>query len=256
MMFSTVPDATEAEVLSLYHAPCKPDPTKYKGFKPSPTRKLYLSSNGLPDGSLNKTENSYLDMDRNHAFLVTLLENRSVLTVVNMNSKVVYSYSHIVRLDNDTQYLLPPPAGIVDEFSDMLLKLYNGRCRIERRLNDTNPILCEKRGRILDRHLEGDSLIRQMFMRFKYLRTPIVDGLLKVGTIDRSRICIIPALMFLSYCSVAAVVIFTKGNQDLAFKQWAYISRCYGSHNSENSIFSDCKEYEKWNADEPATPSH
>lgn len=62
-----------------------------------------------------------------------------------------------------------------------------------------------------------------------------------------TKICIIPALIiFLSCFTVAGIVRYTKGKQDLAFKQWAYISLCYGSYNTKNPLFSDCKEFEKW----------
>lgn len=216
---------------------------------------------GLP-GTFNKTERAQLDMDDNDAFLLSRgTDENNTLLVMYQNSVLIYSYYQIMRIENDTQYLLPPPASIVNDTSDMIMKLYPGPCRIHAINEYVIQILCT-RPKVL--RIQRPPAVATLLQLFTLLETrPLKRGLVprkykdfkilipvenfKVGTIDRPRVCIIPALiMFLSVFAVASIVRFTKGKQDLAFKQWVYISLCYGSYNSENPLYSECKEFVEW----------
>lgn len=69
----------------------------------------------------------------------------------------------------------------------------------------------------------------------------------QLGTIQRPRICIIPAvIIFLFFLTLAALVRLRRGRQDLAFKQWAYISLSHWSPNMENPLFADWEEFSEW----------
>jgi len=206
-------------------------------------------------GNLN-TEDLYIVLNHN--------QNRA-LQVVYINAEIIFTYSHIMRVEDGTRYLLPPRPGIVDEYVRRLMKEKRGTCKSVQNIPIQKGttrgigtyIRCPK-----DPSVYGAQLPRDMFSlmktrplpageaRNKYtkLNTPVTADLFEVGVIDRPRVCILPAvIMFLSLLVVATIVRYTKGKQDLSFKQWAFVSRAYGSENTTNPLYSECSEFEKWN---------
>lgn len=156
--------------------------------------------------------------------------------------------------------MMSPSPSIVDEVSNRIMQIHPGRCRRSVAVPVGKLVACSGPQETFvhetlavytlhvlftvmkTRPLERGAINR----KYKDLIKPVPGGSFKVGTIDRPRICIIPAIIiFLSLFTIDGIVRVTKGRQDLAFKQWSYICIPYGSYNTENPLFPDCKEF--WN---------
>lgn len=251
----------------FFNAPCRPDPIIYEGFKPDATRQLCFS--GLvAEGSLNKAEYASIGLDRNDVYVVGNSEGNRALQVVYVNLEMIFTYSHIMRVEN-TRYLLPPRPGIVDEYAQRLVGLKeNAQCKSVKQENIVTEMFKGTRALIVctkDSSLNGALYPQLLFSfmntralragearnKYKNLNELVPPGLFKVGSIDRPRVCVIPAvIMFLSLLVVASIVRITKGKQDLAFKLWSFVSRAYGSDNIDNPLYSECSEFERWNTDD------
>lgn len=112
--------------ISGYSGPCKPDPIKYTGFKPTATRKLCLSTIYHEPGFLRIRYSVDPDLYLwNNVYTVQSRSDERTVTVRYLNLELSYIYSHIFRIGNDTQYLLPPHSSIVEEFSNRFMELQN-----------------------------------------------------------------------------------------------------------------------------------
>ncbi len=61
-----------------------------------------------------------------------------------------------------------------------------------------------------------------------------------IGKLNRPRLCIIWALiLFASLSGIAGILLLARGNQDLAFKQWANACSTAMKENVENPLFSE-----------------
>lgn len=84
-----------------FNSPCKPDPIRYSGFKPTASRKICFSSILLSSGTFKNTSSANFDWARTYYFTVRRSTDNSALLVSYMNSEVQYSYSHIMRIQDD-----------------------------------------------------------------------------------------------------------------------------------------------------------
>lgn len=275
MAFGDVPRNTTITLRLNYIAPCKPDPIQYQGFTPTATRKICVSSSLQPWAfPIDADFLAWLDIERNDAYLVTTSDENGALIATHLNTNVLYVFSHVMRIQNNTQYLLPSDPGIVGEFWRKLVKYHSGTCTERSKVNATSAfITCSKYLNGTARNPFNDSSdgivytfnggiapIHALFTimetrplkpgvlrrKVRDFNTSVPDGPFQVGTISRPRVCIIHALiMFFSFFSLACILRNTKGKQDIAFRLWSYICRSYGSYNTENPLFSDCEVFWK-----------
>jgi len=257
MAFSDDPIVYEP-VSQLVNSPCRPDPITYEDFTPTATRNICFSTIQAPANNISAQFPS-IDLERNDIWVVMNSDGNRALGVIHSNTGEIYTYSHSMRLQDGTQYLLPPLPGIVDEFAERFARFIPTECETFLS-NDTGlpaaAVQCPKHS-----ELQGVVLMVQMFSlmktrplkkgrpreKVKEFNTPIANNNVKVGSINRPRICIFPALiMFVSFFALAGIVRCTKGKQDYAYKQWRYISQCSGHFNWENPLFSFDQEFEKW----------
>lgn len=175
-------------------------------------------------------------LDANDAYWVNMFGDPSPISIsieiMYMNDLRIYAFSHIMRLENNTQYVLPRHSVNVDEISNRLMYLHDGYCRFSAGVPHGKLILCTKGS---PDHLMARQTPLEILFSLSVITRPLKRGLvrkeyrssvyltredLKIGTIYRPRICIIPALILcFSLFSVAAFVRYRQGIQDLAFKQ-------------------------------------
>jgi len=249
---------------AVRNSPCKPDNIRYVGFDPSVTRHICLLR--CKRELLKNVSTLFKDLDliRDDVYLLGMSKDNTTFNIRYVNEQKDYIYSHIMRLRNDTQYLLPPHVGIVDEVSDSLMKRHPGRCRIVLKPALVGKaVKCRKVTRRTNTPFKGDNTLYRLFVEVmntrplgagmvwpkykEFLFGPAFTNGVQVGTIDRPRVCIIPALiLFLSCFFVAGILKLTKVRQELAFKQWAYISRSNGSVDMENPFFSYWQDSKEW----------